>query len=55
MGCNVNCIGEARKSDVAICVKTNKISSLFIKGKYIKDIRNSNVITSLKKILSIKL
>lgn len=55
MGCNVNCVGEARKSDVAICVKTNKISSLFIKGKYIKDIRNSNVIATLKKILSIKL
>ena len=55
MGCCVNCSGEDKKSDVSICVKTNKISSLFIKGKYIKDLKNSNVIRTLKEILKTKL
>lgn len=55
MGCYVNCLGEIKKSDLAICVKSNKISSLFIKGKYIKDLPNTKVVITLKKILQTKL
>ena len=55
MGCYVNCLGEVKKTDLAICVKSNKISSLFIKGKYIKDLPNTKVIITLRKILQTKL
>jgi len=49
MGCVVNGPGEAKDCDIAVCVKDKTTSSLYINKQLVKDIKNEEVVETLKK------
>lgn len=54
MGCIVNGPGEAKKCDLAICVKDKNNSFLYIDGNMNKEIPNDSVVKILKEIIDKK-
>lgn len=51
MGCVVNGPGEAQGCDIAVCVKDKQVSSLYVGGKFIKEIKHADVVKTIKELI----
>ena len=51
MGCIVNGLGEAKKADFTLCVKTKTKSTIYVGGKELKDVENKKALNEFIKVI----